>query len=105
MYFDPIFQKKIKKKNINELIKMLINLKGKKLNNFEYVDAFWILTSAILNKNIDMLSHHKNVIIVDPINILLKNKNNFIDYMHLTKTGNSIIAKEIYNKLNTNLEK
>ena len=56
------------------------------------------MLGAILNKNLDFFEKFENVIIVDPINNLLSNEENFVDYLHLTPTGNFILAKEISKK-------
>ena len=97
--FNPDFQKKLNNKSISDLLDMLKKLKDKPINKMNYADAFWMLTNTILNKNMELLSHHDNVIIVDPINEMLMNSENFIDSVHLTDVGNKTIAKETFESL------
>ena len=67
--------------------------------NLDETSNFWIVLGAILNKKLDELTNFDNVIVVDPIKKLLKSKDNFTDYIHLTPRGNEILAKEIYNSI------
>ena len=97
--FNPDFQKKLNNKSISDLLDMLKKLRDKPINKMNYADAFWMLTNTILNKNMELLSHHDNVIIVDPINEMLMNSENFIDSVHLTDVGNKTIAKETFESL------
>ena len=99
IYVDPKTQKKLEKKSLNELIDLLKSIKTNQEFQMEYEDIFWILTISILNKHLDNFSNIKNVKIVDPTDALIKDKNNFTDYLHLTVRGNEILAQEIYNKI------
>ena len=45
------------------------------------------------------LRNYNNVILVDPVEELLKEKSNFIDMIHLTPQGNSVLAKEIFKEI------
>lgn len=62
-------------------------------------DDFWLVFGNILNNKLDELENFENVIVVDPVSALLKNKNNFVDYLHLSPKGNFVLAREIYNKI------
>ena len=99
IYVDPKTQKKLKKKSLNELIDLLKTIKTNQEFQMEYEDIFWILTISILNKHLDNFNNIKNVKIVDPTDALIKDKNNFTDYLHLTVRGNEILAQEIYSKI------
>ena len=99
IYVDPKIQKKLKKKSLNELIDLLKTIKTNQEFQMEYEDIFWILTISILNKHLDNFNNIKNVKIVDPTDALIKDKNNFTDYLHLTVRGNEILAQEIYSKI------
>ena len=104
VYFEPIIQKKIQNKSINELIEYLKILRKNPLEGLDYAESFWIVTISILNKHLDKFKNYKNVIIVDPVNKLISNKDNFEDYSHLSPTGNSVIADSIYQELKKNLQ-
>ena len=58
---------------------------------------------TVLNKNLDLFNNISNVKIIDPLDKLLQDKNNFIDYLHLTPQGNNILASEIFKVINKNL--
>ena len=58
-----------------------------------------MIFNTILNKNIDLLGYHSNVIIVDPINKMTVNSENFSDSFHLTTKGNKVLANEIFENL------
>ena len=97
--FDSKIQNELSGKSISDLLHILKKLKNTPINKMNYSDAFWILTNTILNKNIDLLSHHSNVIIVDPINKMTVNSENFSDSFHLTTKGNKVLANEIFENL------
>ena len=99
IYVDPKTQNKLENKSLNELIDLLKSIKTNQEFQMEYEDIFWILTISILNKHLDNFSNIKNVKIVDPTDALIKDKNNFTDYLHLTVRGNEIVAQQIYNKI------
>jgi len=61
---------------------------------------FWILTNAILNRQLDNFKNkYENVIVVDPLDSFLGKDVNyeelFHDYAHLTPSGNKLLAKII----------
>jgi hypothetical protein len=101
---DVNVQKKMKEKTLEELIIILKNLRKKNFYNLNYHDSFWIVASTILNKNLDKLENLKNVIVVDPIDQLINNNNNFSDMVHLTPEGNLVLAQEIYSGIKNNLK-
>ncbi len=101
---DVNVQKKMKEKTLEELIIILKNLRKKNFYNLNYHDSFWIVTSTILNKNLDKLKNLKNVTVVDPVNQLINNNNNFSDMVHLTPEGNLVLAQEIYSGIKNNLK-
>ncbi len=103
VYFNPKIQKEIQDKSINELIEILQSLRQNPIYNLDYNESFWIITISILNKHIDKFKSFKNVLVVDPINKLISNKDNFEDYAHLTPAGNRVIAESIFQKLMKNL--
>ena len=97
--FDSKIQNELSGKSISDLLHILKKLKNTPINKMSYSDAFWILTNTILNKNIDLLGYHSNVIIVDPINKMTVNSENFSDSFHLTTKGNKVLANEIFENL------
>ena len=56
----------------------------------------WLVLGTILNKKIDNFKDNKKIIIVDPVLKLIEDKNNFVDYIHLSKKGNEVLAMEIF---------
>tara|TARA_B100001540_G_scaffold314995_1_gene341135 strand:- start:251 stop:1402 length:1152 start_codon:yes stop_codon:yes gene_type:complete len=103
IYIDVEIQKKIESKKLAELLHLLKNLKKKNLPTLDYKDSFLILTNAILNKNMEKLKLRKNIILIDPIEELTFDKENFFDYLHLNPKGNLILAEIIYNQLKNNI--
>ena len=99
IYIDPEIQKIIKNKNLSELINLLKTVRANSEFRMNYEDIFWILTISILNKHLDSFNNIKNVKIIDPTDVLIKNKNNFTDFLHLTVEGNEILANEIFKKI------
>lgn len=99
IYIDPKVQKIMKGKDLNELIDLFREIRTNSEFKMEYKDIFWILTVSILNKHLDSFENTKNVKIVDPFDALMKNKNNFTDYLHLSVNGNKVLAEEIYKKV------
>ena len=97
--FDSKIQNELSGKSISDLLHILKKLKNTPIFKMNYSDAFWVLTNTILNKNIDLLGHHSNVIIVDPINKMTENSENFSDTFHLTTKGNKVLANEIFENL------
>jgi len=103
VYFNPEIQSNIQSKSLEELITILQTLREKDFYGLDYKESFWIITIAILNKNLEKFSKHENIILVDPIQNLLSNKNNFEDYLHLTVKGNKILAESIFKALKNNM--
>jgi lysophospholipase L1-like esterase len=102
-YFNPKIQKKIQNKSLSELITILQTLRKNDLYGLDYEESFWIISIAILNKNLEKFSEYQNVVIVDPIEALLSNKENFEDYLHLSIKGNKILADKIFESLKNNM--
>ena len=75
----------------NDIIKNKYNLNEK--------DVYWLIFGTILNKKMEELRNYNNVILVDPVEELLKEKSNFTDMIHLTPQGNSVLAKEIFKEI------
>jgi|TARA_B110000211_G_scaffold234608_1_gene305079 hypothetical protein len=98
-YIDPSIQKKLKNKSIDELLETLKKVRSLDFYGLDYHDSFWMLTNEILNKNIDKFIDYKNVIIVDPIDEMLQDENNFYDMNHLRSKGNKVLAKQIFIKI------
>ena len=98
-YFNPKIQKKIQNKSLSELITILQTLRKNDLYGLDYEESFWIISIAILNKNLEKFSEYQNVVIVDPVEALLSNKENFEDYLHLSIKGNKILADKIFESL------
>lgn len=99
IYIDPSIQKIIKTKSLDELLYLLKNIRKEPEYKLSYENIFWILTISILNKQLDKLKNIENVIIVDPRESLIRNKKNFVDYLHLSPQGNKTLASEIYFKI------
>ena len=99
----PKITKELENFDIPDLIDKLKNRYLEKKYNISNVDSFWLITSSILNKNLDLFNNISNVKIIDPLDKLLQDKNNFIDYLHLTPQGNNILASEIFKVINKNL--
>ena len=95
-YINPKIQEKLNEKSIDELIQILTNAQKLNIDNLSYKDSFWIITNLILNKQMEKFRNNKNVILIDPVPKLLKDKNHFTDYLHLTSDGNEILAEEIF---------
>ena len=98
-YIKPLIQKKLENKEITELINLLRKLRDIDFYGLDYHDSFWILTNEILNKHFDNFAKEKNVIIIDPTNKMLKDKNYFFDMNHLKPEGNSVLAEQIYTQI------
>ena len=98
----PKLQEKIGSFSIEELIKLFEKNYFIETYDISHEENFWLVLGSILNKNLDYLERYENVVVVDPINNLIENKNNFVDYLHLSTEGNAVLANEIYKKINTN---
>ncbi len=94
----PSLQKEINSFSINELIKLFEENYFINKHNISEEENFWLVLGSILNKNLEAFEKYNNVIIVNPIDNLIKNEENFVDYLHLTPKGNFILAKEISKK-------
>jgi len=90
---------KLEKYSNKELIEKYKNNFFKDKYNFEEKALFWSLFGTILNNQIDELKNKKNVIVVNPINKLLRSSLNFTDYVHLSPKGNFVLASEIFQAL------
>lgn len=99
IYIDPKLQNELKSKTVVELIDLLKNIRQGQNFNKDYSDIFWIITIAILNKQLDYFANSNNVIIIDPTNILSTDADNFTDYLHLTIKGNRVLSNEIFKKI------
>ncbi len=95
-YIKPLIQKKLENKKIPELINLLKELRNIDFYGLDYHDSFWVLTNEILNKHFDEFAKQENVLIIDPTNKMLKDKNYFFDMNHLRPEGNAVLAEEIY---------
>lgn len=99
IFIDPKIQNIIRDKSVEELLDYLQNIRTDNSYELNYHDIFWILTINILNKQLNKFDDYKNVIIVDPVEDLITDKKNFVDYLHLSDNGNEVLANSIYNKL------
>ena len=95
-YIKPSVQKKLENKKIEELVNLLKELRKINFYGLDYHDSFWILTNEILNKHFDAFARNKNVIIIDPTEIMLENQGYFFDMNHLKPEGNTVLANQIY---------
>lgn len=95
-YINPLIQKELKNKNIPELIDLLKNVRNIDFYGLDYHESFWMITNEILNKNFDEFKEFKNVIIVDPVDEMLKDADNFFDMNHLKSRGNTVLANQIF---------
>ena len=88
-------------KSIDELWNIFIskNIEFQKNRNH-----FWILSNALLNKQLDLLARkNNNFILIDPIEEFLGKdvvyEELFHDYVHLNPKGNTLLAKIIKNEI------
>ena len=103
-YFNPKISFELEKYDIQDLISKLENNFLIKNYDVNETEQFWLITGTILNKNLDHFKDYSNVTIVDPLKALLSDKDNFIDYIHLTPKGNEILAKEIFREISKKLK-
>jgi hypothetical protein len=106
LLLNPLLQREIKDYSIYKLIQMLKDKNNdiyisKSYPNDNNMSKFWILTNAILNKQLDNLKkRHEKLIVIDPIDKFLGEGVNheelFYDYVHLTPKGNRLLAEVIY---------
>jgi|TARA_Y100000031_G_C8221323_1_gene386096 lysophospholipase L1-like esterase len=89
----------LNKYTVNQLIEMYNNDSVKNEYNLNEKEVYWLILGTILNKKMEELNNYKNVILVDPVKELLKDKSNFTDIIHLTPRGNSVLAKEIFKEI------
>ena len=99
-YFNSELISDIDNYTAEDLVKKYENDYFIKKYNLDETVNFWAVMGGILNKNLEELGDHENVIIVDPVKELLKTNSNFTDYIHLTSQGNSILAQKIFKEIN-----
>ena len=99
-FFDNQIMKELDKFTVDELIKFYKQDYFLKKFNLDKTENFWSILGTILNKKMDELNIYNNVTIVDPRKDLTSSEQNFIDYLHLTPKGNSVLAYEISKKIN-----
>ena len=104
-YINSLFQKKFKKKDLNELFNILKNFN---VINFEIDEksAFLAITNTILNKQLNLLKkNNPDVILINTTNIFssIEKEEATVDGLHLTPYGNSVIANEVAKKILLNL--
>lgn len=95
-YINPEISKELLQYNVDELIDLYKQKYLIKKYGIEEASNLWLVLGTILNKKIDNFKNNKKVIIVDPVTKLIEDKNNFLDYIHLSKKGNEILAMEIF---------
>ena len=95
-YINPEISKELLQYNVDELIDLYKQKYLIKKYGIEETSNLWLVLGTILNKKIDNFKNNKKVIIVDPVTKLIEDKNNFLDYIHLSKKGNEILAMEIF---------
>ena len=88
-------QLKIKNEKRDNLLKKLENYKKENFFELDYEDAFIIITTTILNNNLNYFKNYENVSVVDAIDNEMLKEDNFFDHLHLTPFGNSILANKI----------
>ena len=104
LYIDPPLQIKIQNLSIEKLWDIMVNKNNIEFQKHPETDSFWILSNAILNKQLDLLaSNNQNIILIDPIKEFLGKdivyEELFIDYVHLSPKGNTLLAKIILNEI------
>ena len=77
----------------------MLQLKLFAFESYSYLSILHFHCPHILNKQLNKFDDYKNVIIVDPVEDLITDKKNFVDYLHLSDNGNEVLANSIYNKL------
>jgi hypothetical protein len=85
----------VNKLSIKELIEKYKTDYFLKKFNLDEIKNLWVVIGTIINKNLDHFDKDENVIIVDPIKELTSTNLSFIDDVHLSPTGNYILANEI----------
>jgi len=94
-YFTRNILDEVNKFSTNELIEKYKKDYFLKKFNLDEIKNFWIVLGTIINKNLDYFNKFENVIVVDPINKLTSSNLNFTDTIHLSPTGNYVLANEI----------
>tara|TARA_Y100001958_G_C21009752_1_gene390328 strand:- start:198 stop:785 length:588 start_codon:yes stop_codon:yes gene_type:complete len=84
---------------VNQLIEIYENDSLKNKYNLNEKNVYWLIFGTILNKKMEELDNNKDVILVDPIEELLKDKSNFTDMLHFSPKGNFVLAKEIFKEI------
>lgn len=98
-FFENSIIEKLSQFSVDELINLYKQDYFLKKFDLEEAKNFWSVMGTILNKNLDELKVYNNVLIVDPVKVLTSSKKNFVDYLHLTPEGNSILAYEISKRI------
>lgn len=98
-YFEPNIFEELKIYTVNNLIELYEKNFFVSKYKIDEETQYYVVLGTILNKSLDEFNKFDNVIIVDPLKNLLKSKDNFTDYLHLTPNGNLILAQEIYKNL------
>ena len=93
-YFTRNILDEVNKFSTNELIEKYKKDYFLKKFNLDEIKNFWIVLGTIINKNLDYFNKFENVIVVDPINKLTSSNLNFTDTIHLSPTGNYVLANE-----------
>tara|TARA_B110000483_G_C18042852_1_gene483319 strand:- start:405 stop:992 length:588 start_codon:yes stop_codon:yes gene_type:complete len=96
---EPKISLELNRYSVSQLIEMYKNDIIKNKYNLNEKDVYWLIFGTILNKKMEELRNYNNVILVDPVEELLKEKSNFTDMIHLTPQGNSVLAKEIFKEI------
>ena len=99
-FFENDISSELEKYSIEEIIQLYEENYFLKKYSLSDEENFWSVLGFIINKKVDELRDQQNVLIVDPVNILTKNKENFVDYLHLTPRGNYILASEVSKIIN-----
>ena len=89
----------LNKYSVSQLIEMYNNDIINNEYNLNEKDVYWLIFGTILNKKMEELKNYNNVILVDPVEELLKEKSNFTDMIHFTPQGNFVLAKEIFKEI------
>ena len=96
---EPKISLELNRYSVSQLIEMYKNDIIKNKYNLNEKDVYLLIFGTILNKKMEELRNYNNVILVDPVEELLKEKSNFTDMIHLTPQGNSVLAKEIFKEI------
>lgn len=95
-YINPEISKELLQYDVQELLDLYKQKYLIKKYGIQEGSNLWLVLGTILNKKIDNFKDNKKIIIVDPVLKLIEDKNNFVDYIHLSKKGNEVLAMEIF---------